>query len=121
MVNGDDIETQSKFSRHSLEHLKGLVWDKKILAIDEAQKIDNIGLSLKLLVDNTDIKILVSGSASFDLANKLNEPLTGRTRTFWVYPLSAAEIGLHHNWHANYLYDYISNYLYGAFRESPNS
>lgn len=140
LVNGDDIETQSKFSRHSLEHLKGLVGDKKILAIDEAQKIDNIGLSLKLLVDNINIKILVSGSASFDLAHKLNEPLTGRTRTFWVYPLSVAEIGLHHHWQlnkdtllnktlrygtfpkafnltgeadiANYLYDYISNYLY---------
>src|SRR3989338_7267712 len=69
LVNGDDIETQSKFSRHSLEHLKGLVGDKKILAIDEAQKIDNIGLSLKLLVDNTNIKVLISGSASFDLAH----------------------------------------------------
>ena len=140
LVSGDDIETQSKFSRHSLEYLKGLVGDKKILAIDEAQKIDNIGLSLKLLVDNLNIKILVSGSASFDLAHKLNEPLTGRTRTFWVYPLSVAEIGLHNNWQlnkdtllnktlrygtfpktfnltgesstANYLYDYISNYLY---------
>ncbi|MEK9185186.1 MAG: AAA family ATPase, partial [Patescibacteria group bacterium] len=59
-VNGDDIDAQNKFSRHSLEHLKGLVGDKKILAIDEAQKIDNIGLSLKLLVDNLKIKILVS-------------------------------------------------------------
>lgn len=140
LVSGDDIETQNKFSRHSLEHLKGLIGDKKILAIDEAQKIENIGLSLKLLVDNTGIKILVTGSASLDLAHKLNEPLTGRTRTFWVYPLSVAEIGLHNNWQLNkdtllnktlrygsfpktfnltgesdienYLYDYISNYLY---------
>lgn len=139
-VSGDDIETQRKFSIHSLTHLKGLVGDKKILAIDEAQKIDNIGLSLKLLVDDLDIKILVSGSASFDLAHKLGEPLTGRTRTFWVYPLSVAEIGTHHNWKLNkdtllsrvlrygtfprvfnlpgeadmmnYLYDYINNYLY---------
>jgi predicted AAA+ superfamily ATPase len=139
-VNGDDIEAQSGFSRHSLEHLKGLLGNKKILAIDEAQKIDNIGLSLKLLVDNLDIKILVSGSASFDLAHKLNEPLTGRTRTFWVYPLAAAEIGEHQNWRlnketllnktlrygnfpkifnlageaeiTNYLYDYVNNYLY---------
>jgi len=140
LVSGDDIETQNKFSIHSLDHLKSLIGSKKILAIDEAQKIDNIGLSLKLLVDNLDIKILVSGSASFDLADRLNEPLTGRTRTFWVYPLSAAEIGTHHNWGlnkdtllnrtlrygnfpkvfnlpgeadmANYLYDYINNYLY---------
>ena len=139
-ANGDDIEVQSKFSLHSLEHLKGLVGNKKILAIDEAQKIDHIGLSLKLLVDNLDIKILVSGSASFDLADKLGEPLTGRTRTFWVYPLSVAEISAHHNWELNkdtilnrvlrygtfpkvfnlpdesgtenYLYDYINNYLY---------
>lgn len=139
-VNGDDLEAQRGFSRHSLEHLKGIIGGKKILAIDEAQKIDNIGLSLKLLVDNLDIKILVSGSASFDLADKLNEPLTGRTRTFWVYPLSVAEIGEHQNWRLNkdsllsktlrygnfpkifnlageaemadYLYDYVSNYLY---------
>ncbi|MFH0840491.1 MAG: ATP-binding protein [bacterium] len=89
---GDDLSTQNIFSRHELEFLKKTIGNCQLLIIDEAQRIDNIGLSLKLLIDNLPLTVIVSGSASFDLANKIDEPLTGRTRTFWLYPLSYEEI-----------------------------
>ena len=89
---GDDLFTQDIFSRNELELLKRTVSDKKLLVIDEAQKIENIGNTLKLLIDNLPITILASGSASFDLANKVSESLAGRTKTFWLYPFSYKEI-----------------------------
>lgn len=91
-LDGDDLENQKNLSYSHLEHLKNLVGGKKFLAVDEGQRVENLGLSLKLLVDNMKIKIIVSGSSSFDLAKKINEPLTGRSYTYWVYPLSAPEI-----------------------------
>lgn len=135
---GDDLYAQDIFSRNELESLKRIV-KNGILVIDEAQKIENIGLSLKLIFDNLSTKIIASGSASFDLANKLNEPLTGRTKTFWLYPLAYSELeesyrqtapetsleemlrfGMYPKVHTlksdkekeNYLYEYLNNYLY---------
>jgi len=135
---GDDLYAQSIFSKNELESLKKAI-KSNILVIDEAQKIKNIGLSLKLIFDNLTVKILTSGSASFDLSNKLSEPLTGRTKTFWLYPLAYLEIadryakmsretaleemlryGMYPKVHdltgnydkENYLYEYLNNYLY---------
>jgi len=65
---GDDLFAQEIFSRNELEHLKKIL-KNNVLVIDEAQKIENIGLSLKLIFDNLGRKIITSGSASFDLAN----------------------------------------------------
>ncbi len=136
---GDDLYAQNLFRNNELEALKRVIGDNKILIIDEAQRIDNIGLTLKLLIDNLPVTIFVSGSASFDLANKINEPLTGRTKTFLLYPLSYQEIsekyrqtsndtaigemlrfGMYPKVHTfsgdqekqDYLYEYINNYLY---------
>lgn len=64
-----------------------------IIFIDEAQKVKNIGNALKLLVDhNPDIKIIASGSSSFDLSNKIGEPLTGRQRVFFLFPVAILEL-----------------------------
>jgi len=135
---GDDLYAQSVFGKNELESLKKVLHDD-IVVIDEAQKIENIGLSLKLMFDNLSMKIIASGSASFDLANKLNEPLTGRTKTFWVYPMAYAEIkdkykktlpetsleemllfGMYpkvqtlenNKGKEDYLYEYLNNYLH---------
>lgn len=135
---GDDLYTQDIFSRNELELLKKSI-KSDILVIDEAQRIENIGLSLKLIFDNLPVKIIASGSASFDLADKLSEPLTGRTKTFWLYPLAFSEVedrykkmsaevaleemlryGMYPEVHKlttnqekeNYLYEYLNNYLY---------
>jgi len=135
---GDDLYAQDIFSKNELESLKKVL-KNEIVVIDEAQKIENIGLSLKLIFDNMSIKIIASGSASFDLANKLSEPLTGRTKTFWLYPLAYSELsdkyrktapetaleemlrfGMYPKTHTlesnkekeSYLYEYLNNYLY---------
>ncbi len=135
---GDDLYAQNIFSRNELESLRKVL-KNDIAVIDEAQKIENIGDSLKLIFDNLSVKIITSGSASFDLANKLSEPLTGRTKTFWLYPLAYSEaeeryrktspetaleemlrFGMYPKIHTlkndkekeNYLYEYINNYLY---------
>ena len=65
----------------------------KLVVLDEAQSINNIGLILKIMVDTyPDVQIIATGSSSFDLANEIQEPLTGRARRFFLYPLSAQEI-----------------------------
>ena len=67
--------------------------DAELLIIDEAQRIPEIGLNLKILIDNhPETTIIATGSASFALANSINEPLTGRKITFTLYPLSYPEI-----------------------------
>jgi len=135
---GDDIYTQKIFGNNELESLKRIIGDKNLIVIDEAQRIENIGLTLKLLIDNLPIQIIVSGSSSFDLSNKINEPFTGRTTTFWLYPLAYHELlekyhdtsptlsmeemlrfGMFPKIHTlisdeekqDYLYEYINNYL----------
>ena len=91
-LRGDDVLVQKVFGEPSLSKIKQFIGDIEILVIDEAQKIENIGESLKLLFDANPMHILVSGSASFDLANKLAEPMTGRATFFTLYPLSLQEI-----------------------------
>jgi len=92
--NGDETETRRLFSEAGDRvTLKRIAGDAKIIVIDEAQKIEKIGLKLKILVDAyPQQQIIATGSSSFDLANKISEPLTGRTVQFSLYPLSVAEL-----------------------------
>lgn len=77
--NVEDFFIQQALSSQSIDKLKNFVGQKKWLIIDEAQKIPNIGLNLKLIVDHMmDIRIIATGSSSFDLAVQVGEPLTGR-------------------------------------------
>ena len=93
LVNGEDIFVQEYLSSQSIDKLKNFVGEHQILAIDEAQRIPNVGLNLKLLVDNLEgIKIIATGSASFDLYQKLGEPLTGRKTTLRLFPLAQMEL-----------------------------
>lgn len=93
LVQGEDIFVQEYLSSQSIIKLKNFVGDHKLLAIDEAQKIPKIGLNLKLLVDNiSNLKIIATGSASFDLYQKIGEPLTGRKITLRLFPLSQMEL-----------------------------
>ncbi len=80
------------------ELLKELVGDKKIVVFDEAQTIEDIGSILKSFIDTyPEVQIIATGSSSFDLANKINEPLTGRSFEYTLFPLSIEEIGLTKN------------------------
>ena len=96
-LEGDNLETQLLFENFSLPFAKTLIGDKKILIIDEAQNILNIGIKLKIIIDQMkDIQVIATGSSSFDLANKINEPLTGRKWEYKLYPISFAEMVAYH-------------------------
>lgn len=92
LLNGEDIITHDLLRERSVENYRQLLAGYDCLIIDEAQKIDEIGLKLKLIVDHINgIRVLVTGSSSFDISNKLGEPLTGRSQVFHLYPFSEAE------------------------------
>ncbi len=92
-INGEELRYQHIFSSRDLRQMEELVEGYQALFIDEAQNIENIGINIKILHDaNPDLKIILSGSSSFELANKVKEPLTGRTKTFLLYPLGYCEL-----------------------------
>jgi len=77
----------------STERWKRIIGDKKLVLIDEAQRIPNIGLALKLVTDNLpSVQLMVSGSSSLEIASTINEPLTGRKWEYHLYPVSWAEV-----------------------------
>ncbi len=89
MLDGDDPTTQSILNRPNIEHLRQLIGTKKIVFIDEAQRIDFIGLTAKMIVDQLkEVQLVLSGSSAFELNNHINEPLTGRKWTFYLWPVS---------------------------------
>lgn len=92
-LNGDELDVQQLFAQMTAQRFKAYMGDKKILILDEAQRITDIGLRLKVIADTLpDIKIFATGSSAFDLANKVNEPLTGRKREYHLFPLSFEEL-----------------------------
>ena len=92
-VSGDERKYSSIFSSRDLNKLKLLCSGYDLVFIDEAQRIPDIGINLKILNDNIpNLKIIATGSSSFDLSNKIKEPLTGRTWTYKLYPISFNEI-----------------------------
>lgn len=98
VLNGEDMDTVEVLSIRRVEHYKRLLGNHKILIIDEAQKIPGIGMILKLMIDEIKgLKILVTGSSTFDLSNNLGEPLTGRSFTIQMFPLSQAEFSQKEN------------------------
>ena len=91
--NGDEPDIREEFRNASSTHLRSLIRDKRIVFIDEAQRIDEIGIVIKLLVDNyPDIQVIATGSSAFDLAGKINEPLTGRKYEYLLFPISYQEM-----------------------------
>jgi len=94
LVSGEDIIVQGYLASQSIEKLSAFVGANRLLVIDEAQKVPNIGANLKLIIDHIPgIRIIATGSSSFDLARAVGEPLTGRKTTLRLYPLSQLEIG----------------------------
>ena len=92
-LNGDEPDVRSLFEGATSTRLNSFIGSKKIVVIDEAQRIINIGLALKLIADNNaSVQLIATGSSSFDLANTVNEPLTGRKFELQMFPLSFAEL-----------------------------
>ncbi len=92
-LQGDDPKEVLLLEHKSAKELSELVSGYDLVIIDEAQRVKDIGVTLKLIADNVEnVRVIATGSSSFELANKLNEPLTGRNRKFYLYPLSIKEL-----------------------------
>jgi predicted AAA+ superfamily ATPase len=96
-MNADELDIQQMLSEFTSGGIKAMLGNKKILIIDEAQRVENIGLKLKIITDNlSDVQVIATGSSSFELANRINEPLTGRKWEYNLFPLSYQEMVQHH-------------------------
>lgn len=92
-LSGDDFDVVEVFSNNRFSVLSNVLAGYKYLFLDEAQKIPNIGNSLKIIVDNIkDIHVFITGSSSLYLKNKTGEPLTGRSKYYLLYPISEIEL-----------------------------
>lgn len=92
-LNGENLDILTWFSSRSLEKLKSGIGNYKTIVIDEAQNVDQIGMNLKILVDSIPgIRIIATGSSSFELANQIGEPLVGRKWQYTLYPIAQLEL-----------------------------
>jgi predicted AAA+ superfamily ATPase len=96
-LNGDDPETRLLLEDVSVVKWKRILGNGTVLVLDEAQRISNVGLKLKLITDQMpEIQVVASGSSAFELANQVNEPLTGRKWEFRLFPISYGEMEANH-------------------------
>jgi uncharacterized protein len=96
-LNGDDADVREILTNTTATKLKAIAGNKEIVFIDEAQRIVNIGLTLKLFTDQIKgVQVIATGSSAFELSSQVNEPLTGRKYEFMLYPLSFSEMVKHH-------------------------
>ena len=96
-LNGDASNTRLLLTAQSVERLRVIIGKHNIIIIDEAQRVADIGIVLKLIIDNIpDVKVVATVSSSLDLVDRTNEPLTGRKRQFKLFPISFAEMAGHH-------------------------
>jgi predicted AAA+ superfamily ATPase len=96
-LNADEPDIQAIFANISSKRFEAIIGNKKMIIIDEAQRIPDIGLKMKLITDQLpSIQLIATGSSAFELSNKLNEPLTGRKWEFKMYPISFQEMVNHH-------------------------
>lgn len=96
-LNGDEADVRESLQNTSSSKLKLLFGSAKLIFIDEAQRIENIGLTLKIITDTLkDIQVIATGSSAFELMNQTQEPLTGRKYEYQLFPISFREMVNHH-------------------------
>lgn len=92
VLNGEDVLDAALLQERSVANYSRLLAEKKLLVIDEAQHIPNIGLILKLIIDSIEgIHVIASGSSAFELGVEVGEPLVGRKNTIYMFPLAQME------------------------------
>ncbi len=116
-LNCELLSVERGLAEPEAEKLKAFLGDYKIIVLDEAQNIPNIGKILKIIVDTfPDLQVIATGSSSFDLSQKIAEPLTGRAFRFILYPLSLKEIK--ESWDMFYVESMLENILrFGSYPE----
>jgi uncharacterized protein len=116
-LNGDDPQTRITFLDANFSFLLQMVAEYEVIVIDEAQRIENIGVIIKMLVDaKLNKQFIVTGSSSLDLANQINEPLTGRKWEHQLFPLSWEEVKSHYTF-ANAITRLEEFLIYGMYPE----
>ena len=116
-INGDQNRFIDILSSRNAEKLKGLTAGYDLLFIDEAQRIPEIGINLKIILDSIkEVKVIATGSSSLDLASKISEPLTGRVWTYRLYPISYMELSQIWN-HAELDTNIEDRLIYGSYPE----
>lgn len=116
-LNADKPLVQKQLETRSIEDYKQLFGESKLIFIDEAQRIKNIGVVLKLIVDEIpEVQLIVTGSSAFELANTVNEPLTGRKFEYKLYPISWIELVNHTNF-IDALSQLNQRIIYGMYPE----
>lgn len=90
--NGDDPLAQRSLTDVGVEELDRLIGKAKVVVVDEAQRIDGVGLSAKMIIDELHRKVILSGSSALELNARIQEPLTGRKWTYHLHPVSWAEL-----------------------------
>ncbi|MEK7173338.1 MAG: ATP-binding protein [Patescibacteria group bacterium] len=119
--SGDNFKIQQMFSSQDFYSLKEYSAGYDLIAIDEAQQIPQIGMALKILVDQVEgLMVIATGSSSFDLSQKIGEPLTGRKKTITLYPFSQTELLAKYNKYE--LKEQLENFLiFGSYPEAVNA
>lgn len=121
LLDGDDPKTRTLLTEPTTEQIRTILGKYKYVFIDEAQRIKGIGLTMKIITDRfKDVQLFASGSSSFDLSNKINEPLTGRKWEYQLFPISWEEYENHHG----YLYaeqQLENRLLYGFYPDVLNN
>jgi uncharacterized protein len=116
-LDADNVEIQEVLKNPNIERLKNIIGKATLVIIDEAQRISNIGLTLKLITDNMpSVQLLVTGSSSLELANLTNEPLTGRKWEYSMFPISWQELNDHFGY-INALMQLENRLIFGMYPE----
>lgn len=121
LLDGDDPKTRTLLTEPNTEQIRTLLGKYKYIFIDEAQRIKGIGLTMKIITDRfKDVQLFTSGSSSFDLSNRINEPLTGRKWEYQLFPISWEEYENHHGFlHAEQNLE--NRLLYGFYPDVLNN
>jgi uncharacterized protein len=120
-LNCDDPFTREQLENRNTEQIASLLGTYKRAFIDEAQRVRNIGLTLKIITDTfKNVQLLVSGSSSLELANEISEPLTGRKWEYFLYPVSWAELSDHFG-HLRSMQQLETRLIYGMYPEVINN
>lgn len=119
--DGDDPKVRTLLNQPNTQEIKQLLGKHEFIFIDEAQRIEGIGLTMKIITDQfKEVQLFISGSSSFDLSNKINEPLTGRKWEYQLFPISWEEFEDYHG----YLYgeqQLETRLLYGFYPDVLNN
>lgn len=119
-LNADELQVRQMLENANLSQLRSLLGNKRIIVVDEAQRIEDVGIKMKLIIDNfPDKQLLITGSSSLELANHINEPLTGRIWEYRMHPFSFGELAAHNGTFAEVQHLPI-RLVYGSYPDVVN-